>query len=254
MSGELQVRSTVGQGSLFWFTLTLPVVHEQQPQYDLLSVHPRILGFHGETRKILVVDDHLDNRMVLRDTLEPLGFELQEAENGQQALNMVKTCQPDAILMDLRMPGIDGFEATRRIRTMPGFEHAIIFGMSASHQNQQESLAAGCDRFLPKPIDRQQLLDALAKALQLTWIHENILAVSEHETLIAEMIPPSQEELATLHYLAVRGNLNRIRERIPYLEQKERYRPFAHRLTQLVNALEDKEIVNFVEHYMEELP
>src|SRR5262249_41518318 len=119
-----------------------------------------IIDYQGERRRILVVDDSAENRAVLRDMLVPLGFEFAEVPSGEAALRSVMERRPALILMDLSMPGLDGYETTRRLREMPELGPVVIMAISASISGpaQKKSLGAGCNDFLPKPVQVEALL------------------------------------------------------------------------------------------------
>lgn len=170
MGGRLEVDSLPGQGATFTFEILLPTSQEQAR--PLVARQHRI-GYSGSPKRLLVVDDRKENRSILINMLEPLGFEVQEAHNGLQALKLADEFQPDAILMDLVMPELDGFETTRRLRSLPALAKIKIIALSASvfDEDRTSSMIAGCDAFLPKPVCLEELLDTLGQVLDLGWIH-----------------------------------------------------------------------------------
>jgi PAS domain S-box-containing protein len=173
MNGELRVTSTLGKGSSFRITLDLPAI--ATPWQVVAKRNRQISGYQGTQRTILIVDDHWENRSVLTNLLEPLGFRTIEAENGAVALTRAREFTPDLVLMDLVMPYMDGFEAVRQFRRQHAFSAVKIIALSASILNSyQLSIDAGSDDFLPKPIHIEQLLNAVQKQLQLTWIYSDI--------------------------------------------------------------------------------
>ncbi|MBD2496615.1 hybrid sensor histidine kinase/response regulator [Nostoc sp. FACHB-280] len=263
MGGELRVKSELGKGSIFWLDLELPEV-EQQLNFD--SEPSKIIGFTCSQRKILIVDDKWENRSVLVNILEPLGFEILEAGDGVDCLDKIPKFQPDLILMDLVMTGMDGFEATRRLRLLPNFKETIVIAVSASvfEFNQQESRKVGCDDFLAKPIQRAELLEKLQVHLGLTWVYEDKVRKikDEHQSSInplhltsqASIVPPPADELAILLDLAMRGDLRSIAERTQKLaEHSEELQPFAARLYQLAKGFKGKQILEFLQKYSEAL-
>lgn len=108
-----------------------------------------------ESKKILVVEDNLDNRRILVYRLRRMGeFDIVEAGNGEEALDRVRIDRPDLIFMDLKMPVMDGWEATRQIRALPTGRDIPIIALTAQAMagDEQKALAAGCDDYIPKPI------------------------------------------------------------------------------------------------------
>ena len=105
------------------------------------------------SKRILVVEDQEDNRRILRDLLGSAGYELTEAENGEEALAALAKQQPDLILMDIQLPIMDGYEATRRIRTNPDLKSVPIIAVT-SHAlagDEEKALTAGCNGYVSKP-------------------------------------------------------------------------------------------------------
>ncbi len=252
MCGEIQVNSTLGEGSVFFFDLDLP---ETVLNTDFTNLtHRNIVGFKGNKRQIMVVDDKSSNRSVLVNLLEPLGFELVEATNGSEAIKKASEVKPDCILMDLVMPVMDGFEATRRIRQLPELKDIVILATSASVFNfdRQQSREVGCNDFISKPIQEKELLKRLKTYLNLSWIYEESQVIVQESsiqqsTLNDSLITPPPEEVAMLLELAMRGDLRGISKRTTYIESLgQEFIPFATHLRQLAKAFKGKQILDFL--------
>ena len=112
------------------------------------------------TKRILVVEDQEDNRQILRDLLGNAGYELVEAENGEEAIAAVARQRPDLILMDIQLPVMDGYEATRRIRANLDLKSVPIIAVTsyALTGDENKALAAGCDGYVSKPYSPRDLL------------------------------------------------------------------------------------------------
>jgi PAS domain S-box-containing protein len=173
MGGNLQIKSELGRGSLFWFELTLPVAEIVMED----ATHPNriITGYQGRRRRVLVVDDISSNRAVMLDMLQPLGFDISEAVDGRQAVQLAQEIRPDLILMDRYMPVMDGFEATSQIRQIPDLVDVVIIALSAgvSEEERVEIQNGGYNAFLPKPLHWSKLSALMEKHLKLNWIYEN---------------------------------------------------------------------------------
>jgi two-component system cell cycle response regulator DivK len=120
------------------------------------------------SKQILVVEDEEDNRQILRDLLKTVDYEIIEAENGEQALAAVAKQRPDLILMDLQLPILDGYEATRRIKANPALKDVPIIAVTsyALSGDEAKARAAGCDDFVPKPFSPRQLLAKIREYLR----------------------------------------------------------------------------------------
>ena len=172
MGGEIQVESEPGKGSRFFFEADFTQV-KGKTESEIATQDQRLpVGFEGHTKRILVVDDNPENRSLLLDLLHPLGFEIQEAENGQQALDLATDNRPDLILMDLVMPELDGFEATKKLRQSNTLQGVVVIGLSASvfEEDKDQSIEAGCDDFVAKPLQATELIDKIGGHLKLKWI------------------------------------------------------------------------------------
>src|SRR5262249_22068661 len=157
MGGRIEVQSRPGGGSDFRCWLTLPIVHEQQ-QPPAAVAH--ISGYEGRRLCVLAVDDQPENRMLLRQMLEPVGFEVLLAADGQEAVAVARNRAPDLIVMDLRMPGTNGFDAAHAIRRTEGLLAVKIVAASASTADLERA-GAEPDTFsacLRKPFQTTELL------------------------------------------------------------------------------------------------
>ncbi len=255
MGGTIQVKSELGSGSTFWFEAAFPVLKT----VTRAEVEPtgEIVGYEAERQqKVLVVDDKPENRLVLLKLLDPLDFDVTLAENGQEAIETTREIQPDAILMDLIMPVMDGFEAVRQIRQMETLKEVPILAVSAStfDMDQAQSQRVGCNGFLPKPVEVRKLFDFLAEHLPLTWKYDTVSDEKHDATPArsdAELIPPSQDELESLYEAAKFGMMREVRKQALALEnQEERYIPFARKVRELADAFDDEQLVAFLQGSM----
>jgi PAS domain S-box-containing protein len=257
MGGDIHLESVPEQGSSFWIELEVPAVEATLPKP---TEKPNIIGFEGIARKILVVDDECDNSLVLIKLLKPLGFNVREVCNGLEAVEVARHWQPEIILMDLIMPEIDGFEATRRIKQLSALKTVIIVAVSASvfKYYQQKSLEAGCDDFIAKPIHIETLLECLQKHLNLKWVYaqNDRAATREYKGAMlqsdAPIKGPNVEQATILCNLTLRGDIDGIIEYVKQLEQTdEQLAQFAQKIYQLTDQLAIKQIREIAKHYMD---
>jgi two-component system cell cycle response regulator DivK len=119
------------------------------------------------SKRILVVEDHETNRRILRDLLTSAGYELIEAITGEEAVALASTYRPDLILMDIQLPGLDGYEATRRIKEIPALHHIPIIAVTSYtlSGDEQQALEAGCDAYVCKPFSPKAVLAKIREHL-----------------------------------------------------------------------------------------
>jgi signal transduction histidine kinase/ActR/RegA family two-component response regulator len=170
MGGDILVDTRHGQGSRFWFELELPLAAkapDAEPPARAVSRR-----YEGRRRRVLVVDDVLANRQLLCDLLERHGFEVDQAGDGAHALERVRTLPPDLVLMDIRMPVMDGLEATSRLRADEATRLLPIVAVSAnaSAEDRQRCLERGANAFLAKPVQHERLTAVLTEQLALRWV------------------------------------------------------------------------------------
>lgn len=173
MGGQLTVRSKLGEGSTFAFSLALA------QGADAMAGGPtplkRPVGYNGARRRLLIVDDEEFNRHLLRDLLTPLGFEIDLASSAAELFARLTLRLPDAIILDLRMPGMIGVEAIARLRREHPNEALKIIAHSASiDAATRDALGkVDCDAFLPKPFHEAELHAILTTTLGIEWVFEN---------------------------------------------------------------------------------
>lgn len=248
MGGQIQVDSRAGAGSKFWFELQLTPIKDW---VDKPKVEERnVTGYRGGPYRVMVVDDRWENRSVLTNMLLPLGFEIEEAVNGQDCLNKATSFQPHAILMDLRMPIMDGLAAIRHLRATPPSKDVVIISVSASafDYDREESLEAGSNDFLAKPFRFNQLIELLNTYLQIEWVYENDPPPKDMSETAHRIIAPPAADLAVLLDLAKRGNVRALSEQADRLVQAG-YIGFATTLQMLTRNFKLKEIRDFIQQH-----
>ncbi len=183
MGGDITVNSVVGRGSIFKFDIQAAVVEGSEVEYNKLTHRVIALAPNQPRYRILIVDDKWNNRQLLIKLLNPLGFELKEASNGQEAIEIWETWEPHLIWMDMRMPVMDGYSATQHIKgTVKGQATAII-ALTASVLEEERAiiLSAGCDDFLRKPFREAEIFEAMGKHIGVGYIYEDQARASSSE-------------------------------------------------------------------------
>jgi signal transduction histidine kinase/ActR/RegA family two-component response regulator len=252
MGGNINVESNYGKGSTFWFDLDLQDATDKVESASL-KYRQTVVSYSGERQTILVVDDRRENRSVIINMLEPIGFKVIEAVNGQEGLEKVAEHQPNLVITDLTMPVMNGFEMTQRLRNLEAFKNLTVIASSASvfSFTRQQSWDAGCNDFLPKPVQSEELLKQLQSYLNLKWIYEvKPETPSENEALFVpfeHMLIPPANELTTLLKAAKSGYILDIQLEANCIKQAEpKYTVFADKVIELAQAFEDEAIVNLI--------
>ena len=209
MNGKVIVTSQPEVGSTFRVEIPLEKISDQD--FELQFKEKEITGYAGQPKKILVVDDNLTNVSLLVSLLEPLGFVLETAEDGLIAIQKATTFLPDLILLDYRMPKMDGIEFGQIIRKSTALGHVKILGISATVQQKERLIAFKkvCDEFITKPVDMDALFGNIKLLLGLEWLmKKNGLEELEYNVSMPHL--PDQEILdKLLHYCEI-GDYNTI--------------------------------------------
>ncbi|HLO51709.1 MAG TPA: ATP-binding protein [Kamptonema sp.] len=254
MDGSIEVNSILGKGSTFWFELNIPIANDWLTQS--ISANQQVIGYQGERRKILVIDDRRENRAVVIGMLEPLGFKMAEADDGQTGLEKALQMRPDLIITDVMMSKMDGLEMTRRLRELPDFANMPIIASPASlsQVDMQDAIAAGCNSFFPKPIEFTGLLGELQRHLELQWVYETVSETDELSATVSDSLDwvmPPQEELAVIYRAAQEGFIAEIQQEANRLKQlNPQYATFANKILELSQMFDDEAILTLLKTSM----
>ena len=230
MGGAISVTSAPGKGSFFRVKLLLSEVTRP----DLAAAETHVSGYLGRRRTILVADDDAVHRDLLREILSPLGFILFEAANGRSCIALAEQCKPDLVLLDISMPGMDGWAVAQALADAEETRPAIVM-VSANAGEADRSLHELHDAFLAKPIGVQHMLATLARLLDLEWIRDTAPAAADAApSFMASEIPPPRH-LGELRRLGRIGHIRGIEAKLDEIasEAPER-RAFAEHLRLLI--------------------
>ncbi|WP_236721487.1 MASE1 domain-containing protein [Trichormus sp. NMC-1] len=228
MGGDITVESELGKGTTFQFYIQAKL--GQETISNSTEGRQRVLALApGQpTYKILTVDDKPINRQLLYKLLSPLGFEIKEASNGQEAITIWDEWEPHLIWMDMRMPVMDGYEATKHIKSTTKGNATAVIALTASVLEEEKAIviSAGCDDFLRKPFAEHTIFDALAKHLGVKYIfaetHSANLEHIEEKSLTSDSLScMDQEWINQLYEAALEANTNLVIELIKEIPKTE---------------------------------
>jgi len=252
MNSRIYVKSFENKGSIFWFSVILK--ESTVIQKKAKPIVPENLVYQKK-HKILIVDDHPENLVVIKEMLSPFNFQLQEAKNGKEALSKAALFMPEIILMDLLMPIMDGYESTQKIRTMPGLRKSLIIAVSASvdQLTQKKCLVCGFDDYISKPIDFNILMNKINSFLHPKISQPIQNQANKHDLMTQSqvIIPPEQNILKELYQFALKGDIIRIKHIAKQLKDSNKpEQAFGEKLYELTNQFQLKEIQNMMKEYM----
>jgi len=220
MDGELSVSSIAGQGTTFRLQIPVTLADEDaveklelSPQRRVTGIEPGQMAPDGRPFRLLIVEDNIANRELLVKLLAPFGFEIRSAVNGAESVELWEQWQPHLVWMDMRLPVMDGYEATRQIKARAKAlgRQAIVVALTASafEEDREAILAAGCDDLIRKPYREHEIFDALHRHLGLRFIYETTTPAHQ----VTENMPPQDlraaiaklpaDQVANLHQSAV---------------------------------------------------
>ena len=167
--GNVSVTSEPGKGSRFTITLPWePIVAQDSITRLRTTGSLRLMdNVLGTKKKILLIDDTVEVLMVIVDYLEMAGYEVTTASDGMKGIEQARLTKPDLILMDVQMPGLDGVEATKKLRADPTFKHVPIIALTAlaMPNDRERCIAAGMNEYMSKPIKLRALVNIIQKCL-----------------------------------------------------------------------------------------
>ncbi|MEM7113993.1 MAG: BREX system ATP-binding domain-containing protein [Chloroflexota bacterium] len=251
MGGSIAVESRLDEGSRFWFEVTVPITAVSQATN--LPQSRRIVGYKRPIRKILVVDDKPHNRALLVNFLVPLGFEVITAADGAEGLEKAHQHRPNVILTDLVMPRMSGFDLMREVRTVSKDMVMIALSASVMAEAQEQSVLAGGNGFLAKPIRFDDLLAMLQENLTLQWIYEEVEVSGEGgtETFSPTTNVPTLAQLDALYKLALMGDMMGLAELAnSYATQNEALSTFCTQISDFAERFADEAILRLLANAM----
>lgn len=252
MGGDLTVASQVDQGSVFRFEIRVKLadasqVPSQHPQRRIIALAPNQPRY-----RLLIVDDRVDNRQLLIQLLNPLGFLLKEAINGEEAIAIWQSWQPHLIFMDMRMPIMDGYEATQRIKATTQGQATVIIAVTASTLDSEKAvtLSMGCDGFIRKPFRDREIFEAIHQHLGMNYVYEDLTASTPPSQTPTHSLTPDSlavlppDWLEAFHQATMLGDIDLM---LSLIEQiRPDHESLANALAELTNQFELEKLLTLI--------
>ncbi|QTA90979.1 hybrid sensor histidine kinase/response regulator [Desulfonema magnum] len=219
MGGDIIVSSEVGQGTRFAFDIECEMAVTLGDQTSETINHVTGLEPDHFRYRVLIADDEWNNRQLLLKMLKPLGFELREAVNGQEAIERWHKWNPHLIWMDMRMPVMDGYEATKQIKASAKGRDTAVIALTASAFEEERAaiLSAGCDDFMRKPFRENEIFDMMKKHIGVRYVYEESIKqevppVQDKEIMAETLAELSSDLLAVLEKASESGDTEMVNE------------------------------------------
>jgi len=254
MGGEMSVSSQVGHGTLFKFDINVSVVEQSDIESKQATRRVIALEPNQQSYRILIVDDKWSNRQLLIKLLNPLGFKLKEASNGKEAIEIWDSWEPHLIWMDMRMPVMDGYEATKQIKSTTKGQATAVIALTASVLEEERAvvLSAGCDDFMRKPFREAEIFEAMNKHMGVRYVYEEPTHSNASRTECREqnvltataMAALPREWLTTLQQALPQGDLDVIATIIGKI--RTRNAPLANAISSYIDNFEYDKILMLI--------
>ncbi len=233
MGGDISVESREGEGAEFTFRIAFEPAERRSADADPAAPEPRLIGLAPDQAacRILVADDKAHNRRLMVRLLEPVGFQVREASDGREAVDVWREWAPRLIWMDVRMPVMDGFEAVKKIRELETGDRprCVIIALTASvHENERAAaLAAGCDDFMRKPFKDEDILDMMRRRLGVRFAYQDAADAGGFSETRDAGDPAGLADLpleltAALEDAALGGDVQKVEEVIGRIRRRDR--------------------------------
>ena len=243
MGGNIAVRSILDLGTVFTFDIPVGIVEARdiqtsKPQQKVIGLAPNQPNY-----RILVVEDRYENRLLLVALIRAIGFEVCEAENGREAIDLWSSWEPHLIWMDMRMPVMDGYEATKYIKKHLKNQKTAIIGITASafEEERSQALSAGCDDFVRKPFRDEVILEMMAKHLDVRYLYQD--SESSDVLLSGQVMLEIQEVLTPQAMAAMPKNwTEELQQAATELDEKQIFillNQVREEYPQVISAIED---------------
>ncbi len=228
MGGDISIDSEPGKGSTFY--LDILIEESSKSCVEKKEEMGYVVGFNAYKKipRILIAEDKDDNRKLLSKILKRVGFQVREAVNGKEALEIFCEWKPELIWMDVRMPMMDGIEATKRIKEMETGKSTVIVALTA-HALQEEKITimeAGFDDFIRKPFQEEEIFEVMAKHLNLQYIYKEenqpeVLLESDKDLISEQLLKIPRELMERLYRAVLELNMSLTMELLEEIYKQE---------------------------------
>ena len=258
MGGEITAKSTLGKGSTFSVDILVKLAEVRNLEATTPYQQVKHLAPRQPNYRIAIADDRDTNRLVLARLLESVGFTIKTANNGKEAIELWQEWQPDLIWMDMRMPVMDGYAATRKIKNSENSKKTIIIAITASafEEQREKILAAGCDDFVAKPYTERVIFDKLSQHLGVEFICTNreLEATDrqreQQKSISAKDISSLASELVTeINQAAISVDRSQIEQAIVKIPKDKQYIALA--IVEMLNNYDFDGIIDLTEAAIE---